>query len=173
MFTTQIGPPNLGDDYLEMLRRYLKGNIENRPTLLKRLESRTGARDLQKIEGEQFETFFKLATPKLIASILNEQDWYVDPIKGIRIYEVERQWKDGAYKMLHRVMHICRKHPPSEKRAPGQDSAAAQNAYVAVVDKLFPEEVAVVTEGGINQEELRADLEMIKEHRRRVYPEGE
>lgn len=173
MFTTQVGPPNLAHDYLEMLRGYLKGNIDSRPTLSDQLETRTGYRDLGTLEAEQFEIFFKLAVPKLIAAILDEQDWYVDSSQGIRIYEFERSWKDGVYKMLHLVMHIREKHPPSQNRAPGQQAQDAREAYIAVVEKLFAEEEVKVSEAVINQPELQANLDAIKARRRKIYPEGD
>ena len=173
MFTTQVGPPNLGDDYSEILRQYLKENIERRPPLSDQLEIRTGYRDLGKLEVEQFDLFFKLAAPKLIASLLDEQDWYVDYSQGIRVFEFERQWSEGAYKMLHLVMHIQRKQPPQENRAPGQEPASAKAAYVAVVDRLFTDQETRVTEDVINQVELQANLDAIKERRRRIYPEGD
>jgi hypothetical protein len=173
MFTTQIGPSNLAQDYLEMLRGYLKGNIDGHPALSDQLETRTGYRDLGTLEAEHFEIFFKLAAPKLMASILDEQDWYVDSSEGIRIYEFERSWKDGVYKMLHLVMHVGRKHPPSQNRAPGQQTQDARDAYIAVVEKLFAEEAVKISETVINQVELQASLDEIKARRRKIYPEGD
>jgi hypothetical protein len=109
----------------------------------------------------------------LIASILDEQDWYVDASQGIRMYEFDRLWKDGAYKMLHLVMDVRRKDPPSDRRGPGQDSPAARKAYETVVDKLFAEKAVVVTEALIDQAALKKNLDAIKARRREIYPEGE
>jgi hypothetical protein len=173
MFTTQVGPPNLTDDYHQILLRYLQDNIEKRQSLAEQLESRTGYRDLGRLQAEQFALFFKLAAPKLIASLLDEQDWYVDSSEGIRVFEFERQWELGAYSMLHLVMQVQRKQPPQEKRASGQDSTIAKEAYIAVVDKLFTDKEVKVTDGVINKAELQTSLNAIKERRKRIYPEGE
>ncbi len=173
MFTTQIGPRNLGDDYRQMLRGYVQGNVDRRPDLVDRLESRTGTRQLDQIEGQQFDTYFKLAAPKLLASILDEQDWYIERTPGIKTYEIERASESGPYKMLHMVMQVSRKSPPRANRAPGQDSPVARDAYDAVVEGLFSGGDVQVSDSSIDQAALKSDLDAIKARRSKVYLEGE
>lgn len=175
MLTTKIGPRNLTEDYLGMLRQYLQANISSRPSLSDLLKVRTGGTvDLNRIESENFDMFFRLAAPKLLTAILHEEDWFIDPIEGIKIYQFERPTaSDGPYKMLHVTMHVMRKTPPVDQRAPGVDSSVAQAAYGSVVEKLFSEPEIMVQESLIDVEGLRANLERIKEHRRKIYPEGE
>ncbi len=173
MFTTVVGPPDLNEDYLNMLRSYLRKNVEGHSTFRDRLEARIGSSDLMRIERDHFDVFFSLAAPKLIASLLDELDWFVDPSPGIQVYEFERSRETGPYKMLHMAMHVRRKNPPIERRAPGQDCPPAQHAYRSVVERLFAQGSTSVTHAVIDVASLRADLEAIKQHRRNIYPEGE
>ncbi len=115
-----------------MLRDYLTANILRSPNLSAVLQERIGTADLEALEQNNFSAFFKLAVPKAIASILDEQDWYVDDELGIKIFEFARESNKGPYKMLHMAMHVKRKQPPQELRAPGQPSGIAVQAYNAV-----------------------------------------
>lgn len=173
MFTTQIGPANLGDDYLEMLRRYLRSNLDRQPALADHMEQSTGIREIDRLEGADFDAFFRLAAPKLLSSILNEEDWHIDDAGGIQLFELSRESSSGSYKMLHMVMQVRRKVPPRELRAPGTDSATAIAAYEKVTERLFRDGATLVTDAIIDQQALRTDLEAIKAFRRKIYPEGE
>jgi hypothetical protein len=42
-----------------------------------------------------FDLFFMLGMPKVIARTLLAEDWYIDPDVGIKLYEFERPSKDG------------------------------------------------------------------------------
>lgn len=171
MFTTQIGPPNLGGDYLRMLQDALQENLTMNGDLKSILIQRTETDDVEVLQGSRFDTFFKLAMPKVLAAILMEQDWYIDPKTGIRIFEFERPSNTGPYKILHLVMDVKRKNPPKDKRAPGHDSPEAQVAYRSVVRKIFSERENVITEGSINKLTLQTNLDQIKARRRKYYPD--
>ena len=107
--TTKIGPPEMGDEYLDMLRSCLGRNMERLPELSGLLSARTGVADAATLERNDFEEFFKLASPKLIASIIDESDWYVEPEPGLMVYEFERRHDNGSYRILHIGMQIRRK----------------------------------------------------------------
>jgi hypothetical protein len=114
MFTTQIGPPNISEDYIAMLQQYLESNLARYDGLGAILTGRIGHANVTRLKNEDFDLFFKLAMPKVIANILMENDWYVDPEKGVLIYEFQRPIPgDGHYVMLHLVMDVKRKNPPT------------------------------------------------------------
>jgi hypothetical protein len=171
MFTTRIGPHNLGEEYLQMLRTCVTTNVQDSPALATILEARTGTVEVGVIETNDFPVFFKLSVPKLIATMLGEEDWYVEEESGITIFEFERPTYDGSYRMLHLIMDVRRKNPPKERRAPGQDSADAVAAYRNVVRRIFEIPEVLVSADTINETELQADLDKIKQHRKRYYAE--
>jgi hypothetical protein len=174
MFTTQIGPPNLTEEYLGMLRDRISNNLASDGELPNIMSRRTGLDDPRLLQQRQFETFFKLGMPKVLTSILMEADWYVDAEYGLRMYEIERPAEGGSYKMLHLVMDVKRHNPPEGRRAPGAQSAEAQQAYLTVARQIFSTPETVVTADTINEEDLRADLELIKARRRKYYdPDAE
>jgi hypothetical protein len=171
MFTTQIGPPNLTEEYLNMLREELTINLARNAELTPLLRERTGTDDIAILQQQQFEMFFKLGMPKVLCSILKEQDWYVDAEQGIKTYEFERPWVGGAYRMLHFVMDVVRQDPPYDRRLHRQPTPEAEAAYDEVVRQLISEPETLVTLDGIDQESLLADLDLIKA-RRRLYCPG-
>ena len=171
LFTTQIGPPNLGADYLAMLRHSLLQNLEKFPDLVPLLEKKAGTSDVTVLERENFAAFFKLAVPKTIAKILDESDWHIDEKSGVKIYEFDRNSVDGPYTMLHLAMDVKRKQPPFNERPPGQDSPAAQEAYSKVVRQIFDDAEMVVSDEVIDKEALQKSLERIKSRRRKYNPE--
>jgi hypothetical protein len=172
MFTTQIGPPNMTGGYLDMLHDTLQSNIDADAALKDCLIESIGHADIKKLQSDHFDTFFKLGMPKIFASTLLEADWYVDSDEGIRIFEFERQSDSGPYKILHMVMDVKRKDPPMERRAPGQHSATAQEAYRAVVRQVFCADIAVVSDGNIEKDKLQSNLELIKARRKKYYPDA-
>ncbi|MHB1458837.1 MAG: hypothetical protein ACYC0V_18150 [Armatimonadota bacterium] len=173
MFTTRIGPPNLNEEYLQMLRNYLLKNIQEDNKLLPILYKRAGVGTIECLQQRNFDVFFKLALPKILANALMENDWFIEPKHGISIFEFERPCPDGFYKMLHLVMDVSRKNPPIDQRAPGVDSEEARDAYRAVTYQIFAKDTDLVTEDRIileeRQEELRTNLEFIKARRRKYY----
>jgi len=60
MFTTQVGPPNISVEYVEMLRNYLRRNVEEKPERLERLRDRVGIGEIAALEAARFDEFFKL-----------------------------------------------------------------------------------------------------------------
>jgi hypothetical protein len=169
MFTTRIGPPNLTDQYLGMLRDRLTMNLQNDQTLRPLLLARTGLDDVAILQNAQFDTFFKLGIPKIVASILMEEDWFVDSVSGIKVFEFERPATDGPYKMLHLVMDARRHQPPREERAPGVQSALAMEEYRTLARQIFARPEIVVTLDRIDREALKADLERIRGRRKKYY----
>jgi hypothetical protein len=173
MFTTQVGPPNMSSEYLEMLRVYVQSNIEADAALQETMLSRTGHNVASSLLEHDFDTFFKLAVPKAIAAVLKERDWYIDPAYGISIYEFERPSKDGPYIILHIVMEVKRQHPALERRPPGMDLPEVNQAYRQVARLLFSTSPTVVDEIAVEpiKKKLELSLEYIKARRRKYYPE--
>jgi hypothetical protein len=159
-------------DYLAMLRTRLTTNLEENLNLRAILQGRAGTDDVVQLQENSFDMFFKLATPKVLAATLMEEDWHIDPSHGIKIFEFERSSKTRSYRMLHLVMHVCRNSPPRENRAPGQGSDTAIAAYRSVAEQLFSAQEAVVTTQTIDAPMLQASLDKIKARRRKYYPDG-
>jgi hypothetical protein len=158
MFTTKIGPGNLPEDYLTRLQNSLHENLQRDNDLNGILQGRAGTADVAALRQANFELFFKLAIPKLLAHTLMSQDWYIDSDRGITIYEFERQFEGGSYKMLHIVMDIKRHEPPRHKRLDNEHSAVAAEAYQNVVRRLFQDAEIVISEDRIDQDGLRDSL---------------
>jgi len=166
MFTTQIGPPNISAEYLDMLTNQLATNIRSEE-LLDCFKKRTGLTDVIALRDQDFECFFKLALPKVLAQCLMEEDWYIDPTRGIMILEIERQHGKGTYKMLHLVMEVNRKIPPRERRAPGEESQKAEVAYKEIVRQVFTNPETKVTKSLLDKRKLQKSLEHIKSRRKK------
>jgi len=161
MFTTQVGPSNLGEDYLGMLCRYLDDNIQEDEQLRPLLRERTQQDHPTQLRTVDFDTFFKLAMPKTLLKILIEEDWYVDPESSIRLYEIERQSNDGPYKIVHLVTDVKRQNPVRENRAPGTISDEVVQAYRQVVRGIFCEVENVVSEATIERGLLKVHLDKV------------
>lgn len=161
MFTTKIGPDNLPDDYLARLQNSLALNLRRDDQLGPVLRERVGTDDVAELRRTNFEVFFKLAIPKVLANTLMSEDWYIDPEQGIRIYEFQREFEGGNYKMLHMVMDIKRHDPPRGKRLDGESSIAAGEAYQEVVRRLFAQPEIVVADNTIDGPALTKSLDEI------------
>lgn len=172
MFTTQVGPPNITDEYLVMLQNKMQTNLDADANLKECLKKHVGYDDIKRLKSEQFELFFKLGMPKVFASTLMAEDWYVDSDKGISIFEFKRPSDRGPYKILHLVMDVKRKDPPKQKRPPMEHSAIAQAAYRDVVRKIFCEDIPVVTEDNIDRASLQMSLDHIKARRKKYFKEA-
>jgi len=171
MFTTQIGPPNLTSEYLDMLRDVVVVNLNDIADLGPMLSQRGGVVDVARLESVNFDLFFKLGMPKVIARALMEEDWFVDPRVGIKLYEFERQSRDGPYKMLHLVTDVMRQSPPSHRRAPMTFAPAARQGYAEVVRALFQNSEVTVNDDTIDRESLQTHLDRIKARRKKYCPE--
>lgn len=172
MFTTRIGPCPLGPEYLDMLSHYLAENIQKEPGLAGVLRERTGFANVQELQGNDFEAFFKLAMPKTLAATLMEEDWYIDPDSGLLIYEFTRS-PDGAppFKILHLMMDVKRQQPPKEARAPREVSAVAEKAYGAVVRQIFQTSLITLTEESLDKAKLQKNLDLIIARRNKYCPD--
>lgn len=173
MFTTKVGPQNMGADFLNMLTASLDNNLNAMAELRPIMETRTGSTAATVLQGANFDEFFKLAAPKIIAHTLMDADWYIDPTVGLTIYEFERTPQGHPpYRMLHLVMDVRRHVPPSDARAPGTQSQIASEAYRGVVQGLFQNGPTLVTDASIDQGTLTADLGRI-DQRREKYRRGD
>lgn len=171
MFTTQVGPPDLSGEYLDLIQSYLENNLASNADLRPIFEERSSYERIDELRNSNFDLFFKLGMPKVILKILMEQDWYVDPALGIKIFEFERTSKSGPYRMLHLVMDVKRKEPPFNGRAPGQESDVAIAAYHTTVEKLFREREILLTKETIDNASLQQNLDKIIARRRKYFPE--
>ena len=172
MFTTQIGPPNISDEYLLMLQKYVESNLQRFDELSTILTGRIGHNDVLKLRNDDFDTFFKLAMPKVLLNILMENDWYVDPDRGIIIYEFERPSNNGNYVMLHLIMDVKRKNPPIDRRDPGEDCPDALEAYEDLTFRLFEQESIHLIEDQLDKVEIEKSLANIT-GRAKKYMAGE
>jgi hypothetical protein len=172
MFTTRIGPANLSDNYLQMLRRYIDDNLDRQPELREILKERTGIVDVTRLCEDRFEQFFKFAIPKALAQTLMMEDWYIDSEERLLIYEFARQ-PDGVepYTMLHLVFEARRHVPPKELRGPGFVSKAAEAAYQGVVRQIFDGCEILLTEDTIDKPRVQKSLDEIIARRKKYYPD--
>jgi len=169
MFTTQIGPPNISNDYVTMLINAIEQNIHRNKNLLNTLKCRTGFDCVNALRANDFDTFFKIALPKLLANLIMEEDWYIDPDSGVNIYEFERKSTSSSYKMLHLVMDIKRKNPIKEQRAPGVDSQEALNAYDDTILRIFQNSEILVNNDSIDEDNLKKNLQHILRRRKKYF----
>ena len=58
MFTTQVGQPDLGEDYLRMLRDAVDHNLARDGGLRDALQARAGTSDSNQLQRDHFEIFF-------------------------------------------------------------------------------------------------------------------
>ena len=174
MFTTRIGPHELGSGYLEMLKSYLRDNLKNNEEFIPLLENRSGGiTDIDSLHATNFELFFKIAVPKVLANILIETDWYIDPDFGVTIIEFERS-PEGVppYKMLHLVMDIKRQNPTRVNRPPGVGiDDRVKSAYSYVVSKIIGDAEINIDETNIDVTELQNNLDSIISRRKKYCPD--
>ena len=137
MFTTPIGPTDLEDEYLDLLKSVISDNVDKKQTLKQVIEKTVGSSDPVTIHGNSFETFFKLSVPKQLARTILEFDWYVEPDPGIKLFCFERPCQTGTYKILHFVMHVSRQTPDMDHRGSTSPTDEAEAAYNAVAESVF------------------------------------
>jgi hypothetical protein len=172
MLTTQIGPPNLTLEYSTELRRCLEQNLNEDAELEPLLVRRTGHNDLTILSTHHFDDLFRLAMPKELLRLLLEEDWYVEPNVGIALYEIEREWKQGTYKMLHLVMDVRRQNPDRDHRFARDTPQDVVDAYRTVVRAIFGRRQTAVTNTLIDQPALQSHLDRIKARRAHYLGEG-
>ena len=177
LFTTQVGPMDLPETYLGYLRdTCIAGNLEQHAELQGPFSIKSNGRDVQTFFREDFDGAFKIAVPKSLAELAWEQDWYIDGQRGIEIYQFDRPWAGGTYRMLHLAMTVRRQEPPREHRLPGSSPPEADAAHRQVVAQIFNDDVVAV-EGRVAgmRDDLESDLASLFEWRERYYvpPEEE
>jgi len=138
MFTTQVGPTNLTDEYLAYLRdSCLQQNLNTYEELNAPFLVRSNGKNVANFFADDFAGAFKLAVPKSLAELALEADWYVDDSDGISVYQFDRESVDGPYTMLHMTMNVCRQKPTKEQRAPGQKLADVEASHKGTIVQLF------------------------------------
>lgn len=169
MFTLRLGPKDLGAEYQDLMKQYIDSNIAQDPSLEPLFKAKSAGLSPEEFIKADFESFFKIAAPKTIMSLLHEQDWHVDPEHGVIVYEFERQ-SQQPYRMLHIVMDVRRNHPPKEKRAPGFEPPAAKAAYSATIRKLFQGDAITVETSlkELGEETIAAHLKKVIAHRQKI-----
>jgi hypothetical protein len=166
MLTTRVGPENMSEDYIEMLVHYLRENVNADESLGDILEGVTGERDVVNLKNSDFDAFFKLGTPKALASLLLECDWEIEPDRGIMVFEFDRSFDEGAYTLLHMVMQVKRCDPSEDKRIP--NTLRDQASYREVVRKLFRAPTIPLEAEKIRVDLLKPTLDEI-DGRRKLY----
>jgi hypothetical protein len=173
MFTTQVGPSKLPETYIKYLRdTCLQQNLDRfeelKPSFLKKSKGKSTAQFFE----DDFDAAFKLAVPKSLVELALESDWHIDGEKGVEVYQFDRTFKEGSYRMLHMAMTIRRQSPERAKRGPGQKIPAdAQAEHRKAIKQIFDQEVIAVESlvVGDVEAELNADLENLFEHRKKYY----
>lgn len=172
MFTTQVGPTGLPDEYMAYLRDHcLASNLATHQELNEPFLKKSNGKNPAQFFQDDFDGAFKLAVPKGLSELALEQDWFIDDDKGIEVYQFDRTFANGTYRMLHMAMAVKRQAPPRERRAPGQQANDALGAHKNTIVKIFDENVVAV-EGlvaGKMEDELQADLDRLLRHRARYY----
>jgi len=172
MFTTRVGPADLPDEYISYLRDHcIEKNLVEFQELTIPFQKKSGGRAPADFFANDFDGAFTLAVPKSLSELALEQDWYIDDVKGILVFQFDRPFADGTYRMLHMVMSISRQQPPEEKRAPGQKVQAALSAHKNTIVKLFEADVISVEAlvQGAMEVALKTDLQELFKHRERYY----
>jgi hypothetical protein len=169
LFTTRVGPPNLREDYSRMLFNSLKRNIAADRSLADLLRQRSGL-EIGQLQQQDLTRFFELGLPKVIANVLMEQDWYIDPNPGVLVFKFERAGV-SPYKIIHFAMEVSRQSPPVDQREPKTTPQSVADAYKAFVHRLFETPAVEVTEGLVSGAQLKPSLEEITDRRRLFYPD--
>jgi len=113
MFTTQVGPTGLPDEYMSYLRDdCLASNLAAHHELNDPFLKKSSGMDPVQFFQNDFDGAFKLAVPKGLTELALEQDWYIDDEKGIQVYQFDRSFANGTYRMLHMAMTVKRQAPP-------------------------------------------------------------
>ena len=171
LFTTRIGPPELREDYGQMLVDVLQENLQRDEGLREDIVRRSGTHDIESLRREAFDTFFEIGVSKILVKLVLEQDWYVDPATGVRTFKF---WRGGAadgYHILHYAMDVRRQSPPRDRRAPGGNAATAEEAYRQVSRCVFARDAEIVTQESIDVGEIEASLRMVAARRRKYQGE--
>jgi hypothetical protein len=170
MFTTQVGPEQLADDHRTTLVNCLTDNLAELADLAGLLETKTGVSTAEQLLEEDFELFFKIAIPKVVAKLGLSEDWYSDPATDVTVFEFTRDAARGPYKMLHLVMDFVKPVPDRDHRV-GGIPIEAQNAYGNAVRQIVSSDVIVVTPQTVDEAALRQSLNRIFLRRKKYYPE--
>jgi hypothetical protein len=171
MFTTQVGPANLPNDYLVYLRdTCIQQNLNQYSELNEPFLAKSAGKDVPTFFTDDFDGAFKLAVPKSLIELTFESDWYIDGEHGIEVFQFDRDSKDGPYRMLHMAMVVRRQNPPKENRAPGQKSNAEPEHRKAIQQLFARPSIAVdaIVKDAVKLA-LESDLQLLFKHRQHYY----
>jgi len=169
LFTTRVGPAELREDYATMLLDSLALNVAADGSLADCLRQRNGL-EVAQLRQQDFRTFFELGVPKVIANVLMEEDWHVEPNPGVLAFRFTRAGH-SPYEIVHFAMNAGRQSPPRDQRPPGIPAESAKTAYKAFVRRLFETPAVYVTDTVVSGLDLKPSLEEIKDRRRLFYPD--
>ncbi len=172
MLTTKIGPPYMNPAHSEMLADVISNNLARDSSLSEALIDRGGFDNPEELLTNNFEIFFKISVPKLIAALLLDEDWFIDPSHGVKIFEFERVATTHTYKMLHMVMEVSRQNPDRNHRAPATTHPSVTQAYQEVVRSIFATPENIVDNDSIDENELQVSLDKVKSRRDKYYRGG-
>ncbi len=172
MFTTQVGPKDLPDAYIRYLRdTCLQHNLTKFAELNEPFMAKSNGKNVTQFFIDDFDGAFKLAVPKSLIELAFESDWHIDGVQGIEVYQFDRDFNGGQYRMLHMAMTVRRQVPARERRGPGQQVLTAEAEHRKAIESLFMRDVIAV-EGlvvGEQKTELESDLKKLFAHREKYY----
>jgi hypothetical protein len=171
-FTTKLGPEDINDEQRQKLASSLERNLTQHPAIKTPYEKRSSNRPPERFLVEDFASAFKVAIPKMLADVIYECDWYVEPKFGLRVLEFSRPHAEGKYTMLHMGMLVCRQKPPKEERMPGDGAdASIRKAHSELLVRVFEHDVLdvakVIDVGGL-QARLQESLDQVVAHREKL-----
>jgi len=167
LFTTRVGPAELADDYMAMLLNSLNRNIAADDSLAVSLHRRNGL-DVTQLLRQDFGTFFELGVPKIIADVLMEEDWHIEPDPGVMTFRFTRGGS-SPYEIVHFAMNVIRQSPPRDARAPGTTPDTVRTSYTLCMRQLFDTAAVRVTDALAKSAKLEPSLAEIKDRRRQYY----
>ncbi len=170
LFTTRIAPAELREDYAQMLLNRLQSNMAADAGLTELLTIRTGV-EVHQLQQADFGAFFELGLPKVIATVLIEEDWHIEADPGVMAFRFTRPGPP-PYEILHFAMNVRRQSPPRDQREPGVTPPEVVAAYQAVTRRLFSTPAMPVTDDTVAAATLTPSLEDIKVQRRKYYPDA-
>ena len=167
LFTTRVAPEDLREDYAAMLLDRLEQNIQADELLAGILTDRFGL-EVHQLQSENLSAFFELAVPKVIAQVLMDEDWQVEPDPGVLAFRFSRPG-EPPYDILHFAMNIARQDPTRSYRAPGTLAPNVLDGYRAMTRRLFESPAVVVSQETATAEVLLPSLDQIKARRRKYF----
>jgi hypothetical protein len=175
MFTTKVGPNLANSEYRDMLIHILENNIQRESDLARLYNEKFNQQSVVELFESSYDTALKLAIPKSIVDIVQDEDWFVDSSEGLRVFQFQRQAPAHNYTMLHMVMTVRRPKKTLERRPISQKiSVEAAKENLAVVRRIFQDTCADVDALVVAPLEglLQQDLNELISYRRGIVEDG-